>query len=784
MNPRPFPARIEPLEARIAPAIALQHPLPDLVAGPGKTGAVVDLSEMFDPAATSPNRTIVEFITNFDSDASTPGIQAGIIRLELFDELVPLTVQNFLSYVNSRNARGDYDGTFFHRAAPGFVLQGGGFNSEGSRDHIVTGPDLHNEFDPSRSNLRGTITMAKTDLSPNTATSEFFFNLADNSSNLDNQNGGFTVFGNVIQGLDIVDAIVALPTQVVISGFGAPVQNFSGSGTPTADQLIRITEAKVIPTTPGNTTGITFSVEHIYQAGTTTPSDLVAGKITGSSLNLKYKAGGAGEVDVVVTAVEAGGATVSDTFRVTVLPNLITSFVTDTLATFPAPGETGVAKITLTNSAGGIAKGKVDIRFYLAEDNLNTGLLVPSGAKIPVGQLLNQSISIAGGASKAFASRVQVPMELVADTSTAYRLIAEVTPMGTLATQELFTDDNVALDGQRNQLLNQFGDFGGRTKVPLSFVESDGDRVTLFLTGGGIGRLSTDADGKIDLSVSGGTALSKLSARVAKAAGGDGRINLNDINFTSVMRSAALGLAEVDGFVAASGGVRLLQLGDLTGPGRLSIGAFLPANTTAATIRLGSVSDFNFESLMPIASLTATEWLDTGGLDETLTFLSLGKLQITGAKNTVRGDLQASVNVTGTAAVGSIVVAGFLENARVTIPDGGTILLGGIRSSTVFAGVTELPSVLGDFSDRGTISKFVISGIRGFTGDLFVDSHVSAQNLGAVVVRKVAPDNSGSAFGFIADVIQSYNRVGGARLARLDAPAALDAAGDYGLTIL
>lgn len=135
----------------------------------------------------------------------------GGIDIELFDVGAPQTVANFLNYVN----RGDYDGTFIHRNVPGFVLQMGGysFNPDdgdffGSGTvHIDTDPPVVNE--PGISNLRGTIAMAKIGNDPDSATSEFYFNLADNSANLDNQNGGFTVFGDVTgNGMDTIDEIV------------------------------------------------------------------------------------------------------------------------------------------------------------------------------------------------------------------------------------------------------------------------------------------------------------------------------------------------------------------------------------------------------------------------------------------------------------------------------------------------------------------------------------------------------------------------------------------------
>jgi cyclophilin family peptidyl-prolyl cis-trans isomerase len=129
----------------------------------------------------------------------------GGILVELVDD-APITTQNYLQYVED----GFYTGTIFHRVIPGFVVQGGGMLPGGTPKPGVR-PPIVNEFSATRSNLRGTLAMAKLGNDPDSATCQFFFNLADNSGNLDNQNGGFTVFANVIEGLDVVDAIAAVP---------------------------------------------------------------------------------------------------------------------------------------------------------------------------------------------------------------------------------------------------------------------------------------------------------------------------------------------------------------------------------------------------------------------------------------------------------------------------------------------------------------------------------------------------------------------------------------------
>ncbi|WP_414828436.1 peptidylprolyl isomerase [Alteromonas sp. H39] len=141
--------------------------------------------------------TVVEIRTNL-----------GTITVNLFDEDTPETVENFLEYVNS----GAYANNVVHRLAPDFVIQAGAFtyNNELPMDTVPTGVAVINE--PVLSNVRGTIAMAKQSGDPNSATSQWFINLKDNSEVLDTDNGGFTVFGQVIDnGMDVVDDINQLP---------------------------------------------------------------------------------------------------------------------------------------------------------------------------------------------------------------------------------------------------------------------------------------------------------------------------------------------------------------------------------------------------------------------------------------------------------------------------------------------------------------------------------------------------------------------------------------------
>ena len=133
----------------------------------------------------------------------------GLITLELDAEKAPVTVANFIEYVKS----GHFDGTIFHRVIPGFVIQGGGLES-GMKEKPTQAP-IENEADNGLKNVTGSICMARTN-DPHSATSQFFINLKDNQfldhSEKSPQGWGYAVFGQVTDGMDVVEAIAAVQT--------------------------------------------------------------------------------------------------------------------------------------------------------------------------------------------------------------------------------------------------------------------------------------------------------------------------------------------------------------------------------------------------------------------------------------------------------------------------------------------------------------------------------------------------------------------------------------------
>jgi len=246
---------------------------------------------------TAPTSVDLTGIFN-DSNIVTSRVQihtsGGDVNVDLLDDQAPQTVQNFYNYVNS----GAYDNSIFHRLASGFVLQGGGFKynqkinadatatppiteSPASITAIPTNPAVKNEFDGiNRSNVAGTIAMAKLGGNPDSATNQFFFNLADNRSSinpltgedigLDHQNGGFTVFGRLV-GPDDTSVVNSLSTTTsTLKKFDAsnatgvapavrgalddlPLRNYANG--------VAKTNAEINATNPNDKTGSTFPTD-------------------------------------------------------------------------------------------------------------------------------------------------------------------------------------------------------------------------------------------------------------------------------------------------------------------------------------------------------------------------------------------------------------------------------------------------------------------------------------------------------------------------------------------
>lgn len=270
------------------------------------------------------NPRVIDLTTAFaDTDVSTVvrlGTVLGAVDIALFGQQKPITVANFLNYVNQGRyfkidpTNGQLASNFVHRSVPGFVIQGGGYlgtvnpgdPANAQPTQVLHFPAIQNE--PGISNTRGTIAMARIGGQPNSATSEWFINVANNGgppNNLDTLDGGFTVFGKVVNnGMTVVDAIAALPRFNFGPPFDAiPLRNYTFPNPIRVPNLVSIPEISQI-------SPLTFSVMSnnpaVADATVSGANLLVSGHQIGSAL-------------FTVTATDVEGATVSQNFTVTVV---------------------------------------------------------------------------------------------------------------------------------------------------------------------------------------------------------------------------------------------------------------------------------------------------------------------------------------------------------------------------------------------------------------------------------------------------------------------------------
>jgi cyclophilin family peptidyl-prolyl cis-trans isomerase len=267
--------------------------------------ATFDLTNTFHDA-----EEIVRFST------TDPVGGAGTIDVNLFPDKAPQTVANFLAHINSSNPSTNYDDSIFHRLAPGFVLQGGGFKFDNTAKTFQTidptAAQVPNE--PGVSNTVGTIAMAKQGTNTTSVGTEFFFNLADNSSNLDNQNSGFTVFGQVMNG-----------GQQTINKI-ATMSTYSGSGIPGAAPFPVSATANTTNFPANITTGdlavvnsaveLTQAQKMAFSVAGNTDSGVATASVTGTTLTITPVA--AGTTTITVQATDLDGSTTTTQIVVTV----------------------------------------------------------------------------------------------------------------------------------------------------------------------------------------------------------------------------------------------------------------------------------------------------------------------------------------------------------------------------------------------------------------------------------------------------------------------------------
>jgi cyclophilin family peptidyl-prolyl cis-trans isomerase len=276
------------------------NPVADQTAMAGGSNLTFDLSNVFETSESVVRMTL-----------TYPTGQTANLDVNLFSTQAETTVNNFLAYVNASGA-GNYNNSVFDRLVQGFVLQGGAFKFDSGTFSPITAMSAI-ASQPLVSNTIGTIAMALTG-SANTATDAFFFNLADNSTNLDQQSGGFTVFGQVMEnGLQTLATLNGLHTY---SGSGQPGTGPIpvASGANTTNFPANITTSDLVTLT--NVSQLTSAQQLSYSVVSVTGNDVVTAGVTGSTLTITPVS--AGTAVVTVQATDLDGSTTQTQIHVTV----------------------------------------------------------------------------------------------------------------------------------------------------------------------------------------------------------------------------------------------------------------------------------------------------------------------------------------------------------------------------------------------------------------------------------------------------------------------------------
>ena len=713
---------MERVEPRLLFHLEVITPLPDVNATPGGSQAI-------DLAAALGNPEVVGSVVRLTTSA-------GPIDLEMFDAAAPQSVANFLNYVNTDQ----YNGTIIHRAVTDFVVQGGGYRTDGSD---ITGPGtptVPNEFSPTRSNVRGTVAYAKLGPPPgqpptpetiNSATSEWFINLGDNASNLDNQNGGFTVFGRVLgNGMTVADAIDALPKTdaTVGSRFFQDLPTLTPTPTPTASDLVVLQDAAVVP-------------EATYSVTSSDPA-LVNAAVVGNTLNLAFGAG-TGVADVTVTATDTfTGATLQEVFRVGVGVPVVSALDV-------AIGDGTQATVNFTDADGtrgtiSLRGGTATVRFggTNVTQAVNGRVIDVTGTGVEV-----LSIDTAGTTSR---SRLSVTATGT-DGLVPVNGINAPAPIGNVAARGALLRGTAAFAGTVGRL-----DLGRADNAAVNIGGTAQDRPATVFVGG-----LNDSD------LTSGAPLRSLTLAVAN--------NLNPE--ADVVTAPAIARFTSGGGYGGNLNVGSLGTARVTGG---ATGAWTAGDARSITVASTSPAWVgNFTGA--VRSFTATE-----GMSGSLTAAAVNQLRV--------GNM-AGANVTLTLAPGAgpalrRLTASAISDSNIrTSADIGTITANTITGSTVYAGVNVpagslLPTAATDFVAPATIRGV---NVRSRTGTGFSDSAVAASNLGRINLGTVPTTNAGVPFGVSGQAIASVTAVlstGEAlRLRRLAEPTDGGTAGDFDVRV-
>jgi cyclophilin family peptidyl-prolyl cis-trans isomerase len=563
----------------------------------------------------SPASDLIALSSNFTDSAITGTVvqfqtTQGTIVVQLTDTATPLTVANFLSYVKS----GAYNNTFFHRSvvlsnnnggnpsAPSDIVQGGGYHIvNGTAQHIATNAPIADEYLKRTSgDIPGTLAMAKT-ASANSATSEFFFNVHNNVSALDtpttDSNGvstSYTVFGTILgNGMTVVNALAALPTADAGNDLTtAPVVNIP---------VGRAGNARVFPANLTYTQSVSVVPTFTYSAVSDNPQ-LVNPVVKGSSLSFQYAPNKTGVAFITVTATAVDGTSATETFAVTV-PNTAAPAATvvanaDSKAVSP---NTPIALSPLANDTDSVAAinpGSLLIATQpahgIATVNTVTGVITYTpAANFPGTDSLQYTVTDTANnvSTPTTFSFTAQPVQVTIGTSTAHEL-AYTQPNGTVARLTV-------TDG----------------KAVITFASSDVQTSTVngVITARGTGATIADI-----------TITNTTSEQATIHMTATGTATVGSINDTGSLTEIIAPNTQLTGKLTV-GGLGELMLAS-TNQAFLTIGSGI----SGTTLFIPTATDTSVVAAAGIDTIRSKQWLNTDGLDDTITAASINALTIAG----------------------------------------------------------------------------------------------------------------------------------------------------------
>lgn len=672
----------------------------------------------------------------------------GVIQVEMFDEATPATVANFLNYVNN----GRYNNTVVHRAIDGFVVQLGGYDfstgelqsigpfvKNGQQitsvaldlpfyDHIAVFDPVVNEFSSSprdgqdRVNVRGTLAMAKTGGNPDSATSEFFFNLSDdNASNLDNQNGGFTTFARVVRGMDIVDKMVAvsatptadefIPYYGVLSGASPdyvnanmPLRGYEyDNGLPTAAQAVVINSVNVnFNVGDGGYKSLSFVDADGSKVTTSLKRGTAALTFTGSNIQIVPGSGGTATVtgtNLALSGLNLNGTDPSSVLTVTASGGTDKATTIGSITVDSSIGTINATRATLTGNLNVTGYAKSVSLLGLSGGTLNVGMLqdqTDPKFSLKVGSVVDGGINAAGAIKSITASSwtsSNATVELISATT-----IGTISVKGDFAPSVTTTAGGVTTAAITGDISSAEWDIAGSVATLKAGSWNNAQGVGA-LTAGSLGKIVTSGNFGPDVTTStGGITSATVGASISSGTwditGGALSVTAKNtlLGWTAVF-DGAIGTMSVketlDGALVA-GSIRTLKATTLSAPVKVTA----TDGYALTTVSLNTMLDAEIRSAGDIKSISVKKGVFRSGI-----YVSVAGDAL---EATVPGDFADAtkriVSATFTNAKGQV---GFQDSALVA-PNFGKVSLGMITD------VASASPFNGTASDAFTSLAFIL----------------------------------------------------------------------------